>query len=253
MIKNLLLLLVLACLGCDSLTGKYTGADKLNSNQPEKIIDPPNENSEAEVEVSQEPKDPNGKDEIKVVVPAKDTEGPKVFKLGGLAAKPLSGIDTYILDGVAGNSGDAGHAFELKLKLKLGQASTFTFFGSKKLKGGIDITFQNVNGTTEMTILHNEISHTHVLEGVDPKSVNIVLDIHNDHADTHILAWKKNSAYFDNEGCTFEGKCLYNSEDFAFDIWVGVGKASGVYWGVKNTDADTIIQLKGPLNANSKA
>jgi len=219
----LLLLFTLLCLSCDALTGEYTGADKQDVAASEQ-----GESSQ----ISEQ----------------------KEFKLGGLLAKRLTG-GKNILDGVAKNGGDAGHAFELKLQMQEGQSLTFTFFGSKDLEGGVDITFQVTDAVLEMTILHNEISHTHKLKDVDPSSIDLVVDVHNDHADTHILIWKKNTIYNDYEYCTFDGGCLYNSEDFAFDVWVGVGKASGVNWGLQIDDSDeeSIIQLKGPLNANSNA
>ncbi len=250
--KKIFIYVTFLIVGCGSLTGEYTGADQVN------VVDA-DSTPELEVEIHSkiEPEDKNTitekpKAEVEVEKPSVETKIPKLFSLGGVTAKPLNG-GGYILDGVANNSGDAGHAFEVKLQLKNNKKTTFTFFGSKRLGGGIDISFQKVDESVQMTIVHNKLSHTHTLKGVHPHSVDVVIDIHNDHADTHILLWKKGKDFFDNEGCTFDGGCLYNTEDFAFDVWVGVGKASGVYWGIKESEEGSIIQIKGPLDANSNA
>ena len=82
--------------------------------------------------------------------------------------------------------------------------------------------------------------------------VHLSIDLHNDHTDLHLLVWDAEGPFGDQDECTFEGTCLYNSEDFAFDYWLGVGRLNGVYWGVKGK-TNLILSLEGPLEGLSDA
>ncbi|MGB0452996.1 MAG: hypothetical protein ACPGJV_04705 [Bacteriovoracaceae bacterium] len=172
--------------------------------------------------------------------------------VGGLNAVSVGG-QKFLLTGTVDNGGNAGHSFRLRFKLPEGKLLKFHFYVSRSFSGGATFSFKRSEGAVNLTMSLNGKTDTIELEDFsDSEVIDIDLDIHNDHSDAHLLVWDRNGAHGDSDECTFDGDCLYNSEDFAFDKWLGVGKASGVFWGVEG-DKSLILLLEGPLPAISDA
>jgi len=164
-----------------------------------------------------------------------------------------AGNDKFILRGTTDYGGNSGHSFRLRFKLPEGEQLNFFFFMSRNFSGGAIYTFTRTSGVVNLNISLNGKSHTHELKTYNSTEViDIELDVHNDHTDAHLLAWKYSGPYEDAEECTFDGSCLYNSEDFSLDVWLGVGRASGSYWGFQGSKS-LILILEGPRPALSRA
>ena len=158
---------------------------------------------------------------------------------------------SFLLKGTADNGGRSAHSYHLKFRLPEGSSLKFYFFADKELSNGVIFEFSKKLNKTRMEIQINGKSHSHNLDSLDNREIiDIDIDIHNDHSDIHMLVWDHTGAHGDNEECTFEGDCLYNTEDFALDTWLGVGKASGSFWGFSG-DSNQVILLEGPLGALS--
>jgi hypothetical protein len=150
----------------------------------------------------------------------------EIRRIGGLDAAEKEGF--YLLSGVMENGGNSAHNFHVHFKFVENKPVTFFIFSNNTLNGGASFEFQYIDRKVQMTVSLNGISHT------------------NDHTDAHILIWHRRGLHEDTEECSFDGGCIYNSEDFAMDTWLGVGKAQGSYWGFMG-DSGTIIELEGPL------
>ena len=175
------------------------------------------------------------------------------FKVGGVDAVN-AGERRFILDGTAKAGGNSGHFFRLGFTLPPGESLKFFFFASREFAGGVEILWmRSAEGEVEMEMSLNGKTHRHRFDSLDEKEqIEVDVDIHNDHTDTHVLLWQGGGPYGDKDGCSFDGECLYNTEDFVFNAWLGVGRASGVYWGVEG-DTELIRSLEGPLPAHSDA
>ena len=173
--------------------------------------------------------------------------------IGGLEATDIE-VDSYLLKGTASNGGYASHNFKVKFKLPKDDELTFFFYTSNKLQGGSKFIFSRVEDELILEMVANGKSHKKNLENfsLEDDIVNLSIDLHNDHTDVHLLIWNAEGPFGDQEECSFEGGCIYNSEDFAFDYWLGVGRLNGVYWGFKG-DKSLILSLEGPLEALSDA
>ncbi len=173
--------------------------------------------------------------------------------IGGLDARSV-GEQRFILSGTVSNGGNSGHNFRLRFKLPEGQTLKFYFFISQNFTGGALYSFaRSDDGVLMLTINLNGKSDSRELSVFNGSEVvDVELDIHNDHTDAHLLVWDRSGPHVDAEDCTFDGGCLYNSEDFAFDVWLGVGKANGTFWGIQG-DKSLILLLEGPLPAISNA
>jgi len=172
--------------------------------------------------------------------------------IGGLDAIN-AGENKFLLKGTTDNGGNSGHSFRLRFKLPEAEKLSFYFFISKNFSGGASYSFTRVEGTVKLTMSLNGKSHTRELTTFnDSEIIDVDLDVHNDHTDVHLLVWDRSGPHEDTEECSFDGGCLYNSEDFAFDIWLGVGRASGTFWGFQGKKSLVII-LEGPLPAISDA
>lgn len=166
--------------------------------------------------------------------------------IGGIDAVRADG-DKFILNGTADNGGNSGHGFRLKFRLPDGENLRFHFFTSSNFTGGLIYTFSREEGVVNLEMSINGLSHSIELNDFrNSEFIDVDLDIHNDHSDIHQLVWDRIGPHEFYEECTFEGECLYNSEDFAFDIWLGVGRASGTLWGIEG-DKSLILKLEGPL------
>ena len=173
--------------------------------------------------------------------------------IGGLEARSV-GEQRFLLSGTVSNGGNSGHLFRLRFELPAGQTLKFYFFISRNFTGGALYSFTRADdGVLTMTIDLNGKSDSRELSVFNNSEVvDVELDIHNDHTDAHLLVWGHSGPHEDAEDCTFDGGCLYNSEDFAFDVWLGVGRASGTFWGIQG-DQSLILLLEGPLPAISNA
>ncbi len=177
---------------------------------------------------------------------------PGVFNnlIGGLEGIEV-GTDKFLLSGVASNGGNASHNFELQFDLAQNEDLTFYFFANASLTNGIMASFKNTDQGLRVHFKLGELQHEYLLANTAGlESFHLDLDIHNDHTDVHFLLWDHNGPHEDQDECTFEAGCLYNSEDFALDFWLGVGRAPGTYWGFKGQKKN-IIKLTGPGRALS--
>ena len=181
---------------------------------------------------------------------------PNVDKVGVVQIGGTDGIDVgkgrFLLDGVADNSGNSGHNFHLRFRLPEGESVKFFFFASRKnLEGGVELSWFRSEGKVAMEISLNGNVHRHRLPVFDDREeIDMEFDVHNNHSDIHILVWERSGPRGNLEGCTFDGGCLYNTEDFVFEAWLGVGRASGVHWGFQG-DRELILSLEGPLGPDS--
>lgn len=170
--------------------------------------------------------------------------------IGGLSAVEI-GNSTYLFEGVASNGGNASHLYSLSFHLPQNESITFVVHGNRTLTSGGHFIFTRHNGDVSLKIILNSKEHIlPLLLTTQNELIEIDIDFHNDHTDTHILMWEKNGNHEDAEGCSFNRGCLYNSEDYALDIWLGVGKASGSYWGFMGR-RELIQSMQGPLPARS--
>ena len=176
-----------------------------------------------------------------------------VTKVGGWDAVDM-GETGFLLDGTVSKGGHSGHKFSLDFRLPAGESLRFFFFASRNLEGGVELSWMRTSGgEVEMGLSLNGKTHRHRIPSLDDREeIEVDVDVHNNHSDIHILVWNRSGSREDGEGCTFDGGCLYNTEDFAFDVWLGVGRASGLYWGGRG-DADLVLSLEGPLPADSDA
>lgn len=166
--------------------------------------------------------------------------------VGGVEAV-TAGEKKYLLSGVAENGGNSGHFYRLKFSLPDNEILSFHFFTNEKLERGLTYQFERVDGVVNLKIDINDLTHTIELSNYnDEEVIDIDIDIHNDHTDIHLLVWEHDGNHESYEECSYDGGCLYNSEDYAFDIWLGVGRASGTFWGVSG-NKDLIETLEGPL------
>ena len=173
-------------------------------------------------------------------------------EVGGVNAIELGG-DRFLFDGIVDRAGNSRHRFHLRFRLPEGEPVKFFFFSSKTdLSGGLELLWMRTEDGVVMEFSLNGIAHRHRVPTFDDREeIDVDVDVHNDHTDIHILAWDKLGMQGEHEGCTYDGECLYNTEDFAFDVWLGVGRAGGVHWGFQG-DRDLLILLEGPLETDSK-
>lgn len=165
--------------------------------------------------------------------------------IGGVETLEI-GKNRYLFSGVASNAGNSGHSYELKFKLPVSEKLNFFFFANNNLERGFTLTFENVAGLIFVHFKLGEKSHRFELASLSGQTeFHLDLDIHNDHTDIHTLLWEHLGQHGDGDECTFEGTCLYNTEDFALDYWLGVGRAGGVFWGFEGK-SELILEVKGP-------
>ena len=178
---------------------------------------------------------------------ANNIENIATVEVGGIHAVN-AGTNRFLLEGFADNGGYSGHNFRLRFRLPEGETVKFFFFSSQKsLAGGVEVLWTRSQGKVAMEISLNGYTHKHQIPVFDDREeIDVDMDVHNNHSDIHILVWDRLGSHGYREDCTFDGECLYNTEDFSFDIWLGVGRASGVYWGVQG-NTDLIQKLEGPL------
>lgn len=183
---------------------------------------------------------------------ANDSEGNISTLIGGVEGVQV-GKESYLLAGSAENAGRSGHNFELEFKLPENEKIKFFFFANSRLEGGLEVEFKNVAGKIFASFVLNRKSHTFELKSLAGQTeISLSFDVHNDHTDIHALLWNLNGPFGDGDECSFDGDCLYNTEDFALDHWLGVGKASGNYWGVSG-NSELLIKVKGFGRAISNA
>lgn len=176
------------------------------------------------------------------------------LNIGGSDSLQIS-PGSFLLSGIMDNGGSSGHNFSVTLNLDLNQSITLVFASDRNLAGGLEITLQRTTLGLQMNASLNGLSHQHLLVSADDlhDQIDLSIDIHNDHSDIHFLIWSDAGPFGDRDNCTFDGQCLYNSEDFALDAWLGVGRARGANWGLKTTQPRRILKLVGPSPALSDA
>lgn len=186
------------------------------------------------------------------------------FSVGGVDAVELDG-QRFRFSGTANSGGDSAHHFKARFFLPESERVTFIFFASRGLNNGVHISFEREGGKIYMDIQANGLGHNLRLKSLEEKypvnkALDLEFDIHNDHEDLHSLVWEAGGPRGDRFGCTVDSDffdenqraCLYNSEDFAFDVWLGVGRLPGAFWGMEG-DPSLIRNVSGPLRKLSDA
>ena len=160
-----------------------------------------------------------------------------------------------LLEGTMDDAGRSSHLFKLRFLLPETKQISFSFFASEKLSGGVQTVFSRVDGVVQMEMILNGLSHIVDLDSITSDTVELAIDIHNDHADAHILIWDLNGPYEDEEECVEDGGCLYNTEFYTDPNpgpWGTQGQAGDQFWGIEG-DKDLILEIEGPLEAISNA
>lgn len=174
--------------------------------------------------------------------------------VGGLLFVELEGGKS-LLNGTM-NQGDS-HSFRLKFQLRDGESLRYFFFANKDLNDGVIVTFSRDSNEVWMKLSLNGVSDTQNL-GALPETIDLLIDIHNDHEDAHLLAWQRQNdsdIYDDSEGCVEAKSCLYNTESYTFPNegpWGSQGRAQGNFWGIQG-ERSRVLLLEGPLKAISDA
>jgi hypothetical protein len=185
-----------------------------------------------------------------------DSTGANIFEgvsksIGGVAAIDV-GNSTYVFDGVANKGGNAPHLYRIEFELPDKERLAFVLHGNKSLETGGEFIFERLNGEVQLLIKLNGKEHKIPLQVFkESQLIDVDIDFHNDHSDTHIIVWQSSGSHSDEEGCSFNGGCLYNTEDYALDYWLGVGKASGPFWGVIG-NKNLVKTINGPYPSRSK-
>ena len=86
------------------------------------------------------------------------------------------------------NGGNSGQNFGLKFRLPEGSEIRFFFFANRDLTGGVEVSFSRSSGNVSVTFSLNGSTHTEDL-GQRSDTLDLSLDVHNDHTDAHILLW----------------------------------------------------------------
>lgn len=171
--------------------------------------------------------------------------------IGGRNAMSV-GPSLYIFEGVASNGGNSGHLYRFEFELPEQEKISFILHGNTTLANGGRFIFERINGEVSLHIKLNGKEHRLNLPAFsDTNTIDIEIDFHNDHSDTHIIIWKSSGPFSDQEGCSFNESCLYNTEDYALDVWLGVGKASGSTWGFQGK-RHLVKKVIGPLPVRSR-
>ena len=174
--------------------------------------------------------------------------------VGGIGFKPI--VDgKFLFEGTMDNGGDSGHNFEVSLKLEEGKKAQFWFFADKQLSQGVGLAVEKVADDAVVTVSVNEVSHSIALPLSDDNTLDISIDIHNDHEDAHILIWNLNGPFGDAEECVEDEACLYNTEFFTDPNpgpWGSQGRGPGSFWGFEG-DKEMILKLSLPKGAKSNA
>lgn len=184
--------------------------------------------------------------------------------IGGVKAVELDD-QRFRLDGLASSGGISAHHYTARFKLKEGESLTFFFFASRNLLEGARFTFSRTNSELHLDIeisqLHHSLRLRYLEEDLlEDDILDLEFDVHNDHEDMHNLIWAAGDSRGDRFGCTVDSEyrdesvdpCVYNSEDFAFDYWLGVGRAAGRFWGIQG-NKERVIRLSGPSRRLSDA
>ncbi len=171
--------------------------------------------------------------------------------LGGIPFLEI-GEGKLLLSGTMEAGG--AHSFKMKFNLPEGKSLRFFFFSDRGLNNALVATFNRTGGKTFVNFSLNGESDTRELKDVG-EVVDVMLDMHNDHEDSHFILWNSQGPYDDSEECVEDGNCLYNSEFYTFPNdgpWGSQGRAPGTFWGVQG-DRSLIEDLEGPLGAVSDA
>jgi len=165
--------------------------------------------------------------------------------IGGSSAISI-GNSRYIFEGSARNSGQAAQNYKVIFNLNENQDMDFYIHSDRKLEKGGQFHFSRIGGEVFLDIIINgkqDRKKLEIFKNTNP--IDIEIDFHNDHTDVHVLVWRLSGPHEDQEGCSFSNRCLYNTEDFALDVWLGIGKAQGAYWGMQG-DRNSILSIVGP-------
>jgi len=152
------------------------------------------------------------------------------------------GSDSYRLEGTAENGGNTAHSYYLDFKLGSNEEVSVFLFTREDLTGGLEVKFTREDS--------NNVKASFSLNGVEDfvvfeseEEVSVVVDVHNDENDAHLLMWHQAGPFGDEE-CMDEDTCIFNTDHFDTK-WGSHGKAAGSFWGVK-AKKNNIIKLEGP-------
>ena len=174
--------------------------------------------------------------------------------IGGISFVEV-GPGKALFNGTLANGGSSAHAFNIKTKVAEGKILKFYFNADKTLTNGIIVSLTKVGDKAEIGLEINGSAHSIETELSSDNIMDLVIDVHNDHEDAHILIWDANGPKGDAEECVETGDCLYNTEYFTDPNpgpWGDQGKGPGVFWGFEG-DNTLIIEVSGPNEALSNA
>lgn len=242
--------------GCDFFSGSKKNPDESRPapNSGEGGLEPVSPQPDNDDGISDDPDDPDE--------PGVDDSPSQT--IGGLSYHQL-GQELFRLEGVASRSGRAPHHFKAHFTLLSGEEVRFIFFSSRFLDNGLSMTFSRRENEIWVTLEMNRNTHSFQSSRLSElisqgDTLDLEFDIHNDHSDLHTLIWEANGPRGDRDNCSIDSDffdpsvlpCLYNSEDFALDYWLGVGQAPGIFWGVQGR-AERFHFLRGYMRALSDA
>ena len=174
-----------------------------------------------------------------------ESTGANNLGLGGLLGNISFvevGSNLYRLEGTATNGGNTAHSYNLDFKLGNSDEFSVLLFTREDLSGGLEVKFTRVDANT--------VKAKFSLNGTEDfvnfessENVSVVIDIHNDENDAHIIMWDQTGPFGDEE-CMDDETCLFNTDHFGTK-WGSHGKAAGSFWGVKSIK-ENIIKLEGP-------
>ena len=238
LLRNLSFLVLFS--GCGEFTGEDTGAYRSDAPKaPETRPDPKKSNKISDSSATKQAQN-------------ESSDSESLNLVGGLEFREL-GEQKFLLAGTTSNTGNSSHLFTVEALIEDDAPLKLHFFSNQSLKNGlIALVSRKSDIKVEVELLLNGMSDKFEVDNLINSALEVAFDIHNDHTDMHILVWNKSGPFGDNDECSFDGNCLYNSEDFALDRWLGVGKAGGQYWGIE-AKPNQIIKLEGPLDAKSDA
>ena len=214
--------MIAICLSCGDLSGEKTGANDIDQ--------PKTENQDKSADLK---------------------ENPAPNFIGGLVSKKIE--SRYMLEGTTTNGGNSSHAFKMKFSVSKEKLS-FHLYTDSNLENGLNLDF-HIDETNKliMKAVLNTTTHEVDMSGaVKNNELDLVVELHNDHTDAHLIIWHNNGQFVADDECSWEDRCIYNSEGVDYPSpWLDSGRAAGNYWGVSG-NISQIESLEGPIDAFAK-
>ncbi len=120
---------------------------------------------------------------------------------------------------------DKRYTFEAYLSSE-GASLELVSHADQDAQHGVHIVFTRKGNDVVVQAKANNESTPVVLTGIHPRSLNLVVEVHNTEDTTHILIWDQNEKHRD------EDSALWNSEQTNFE-----GRGKGCFWKFVAKDA----------------